>query len=131
MRRISFAYDASYPGEPMPVLSLEFRQTTGAPGLVLNQVIADTGADASALPWTDCEALQLTTAQGRPGLMGGMAGGSAPTLHFPVWVFIDGQEYPCRLQADFVGNERILSRDVLNQLDTLFRGPAREMIVNP
>jgi hypothetical protein len=94
-------------------------------------VIADTGADASALPWTDCEALQLTTAQGRPGLMGGMAGGSAPTLHFPVWVFIDGQEYPCRLQADFVGNERILGRDVLNQLDTLFRGPAREMIVNP
>src|SRR5690349_12998872 len=50
MRRASFAYDASYAGEPLPVLTLEFRQVSGAPGVVLDRVIADTGADASALP---------------------------------------------------------------------------------
>jgi hypothetical protein len=46
-------------------------------------------------------------------------------------VYIDGQEHPCRLQADFLGNERILGRDVLNRLEVLFRGPIGEVIVNP
>jgi len=45
-------------------------------------------------------------------------------------VFLDGQEHPCRLQADFVGNERILRRDVLNRLEMLIREPAGEVIVN-
>jgi predicted aspartyl protease len=131
MRRVRFAYDGSYPGEPLPVVTLEFRPVSGAPGVTLDQVIADTGADATALPWTDCQRLQLTAAQGRPGLMAGVAGGAAPTLHFHVWVYLDGQEHRCRLQADFVGNERILGRDVLNRLEMLFRGPAGEVIANP
>lgn len=63
--------------------------------------------------------------------MGGVAGGSAPTLFFRVWAYVDGQEYPCRLQADFVGHERILGRDVLNRLEMLFRGPSGELVVNP
>jgi hypothetical protein len=66
-----------------------------------------------------------------PGWRGGVAGGTAATLYFPVWVFLDGQEYPCRLQADFIGTERILGRDVLNRLEILFRGPASEVVVNP
>ena len=63
--------------------------------------------------------------------MGGIAGGHAPTLIFRVWVYLDGQEHPCRLQADSVGNERILGRDVLNRLEMLFRGPAGEVVINP
>ena len=50
---------------------------------------------------------------------------------FLIWVWLDGQEYPCQLQADFAGRERILGRDVLNRLEILFRGPAGEVIVNP
>src|SRR3989442_118503 len=73
MRRISFAYDASYPGEPLPILTLEFRPVSGSPGVMLDRVIADTGADASALPWADCQGLPLTAAQGRPGRMGAVA----------------------------------------------------------
>lgn len=131
MRRVNFAYDRSYPGEPLPILSLEFRSASDSPGLTLDRVIADTGADASALPWSDCQRLQLTPAQGRPGRMGGVAGATAPTLQFRVWVYLDGQELPCRLQADFIGDERILGRDVLNRLDTLFRGPAGEVVISP
>ncbi len=131
MRRANFAYDVSYPGEPLPILSLEFRQASGSPGAILDRVIADTGADASAIPWTDCRQLRLDPSQGRPGWMGGVAGGSAPTLFFRVWVYVDGQEYPCRLQADFVGQERILGRDVLNRLEILFRGPSGEIVINP
>src|SRR5579862_9554633 len=43
MRRASFAYDATYPSEALPVLSVEFRTSRGTPGLVLVHVIPDTG----------------------------------------------------------------------------------------
>jgi hypothetical protein len=63
--------------------------------------------------------------------MTGVAGGSALALLFLAWVFLDGQEYPCRLHADFSGQERILGRDVLNRVEALFRGPASEVVVDP
>lgn len=131
VRRVSFGYDRAYPGEPLPTLALEFRPTSGSPGVILDRVIADTGADASVLPWADCQSLQLAPAQGRPSRIGGVTGGSVPTLHFRIWVHLDGQDYPCRLQADFNGTERIVGRDVLNRVDALFRGPAGEVVVNP
>jgi hypothetical protein len=66
-----------------------------------------------------------------PGLISGVGTTSAATLAFLVWVWLDGQERPCRLQADFTGDERILGRDVLNQVEVLFRGPAGEVVINP
>lgn len=131
IRRAAFAYDASYSGEPLPVMSIEFRTQSGSQGLVLDHVIPDTGADASVLPWSDCQRLQLTAAAGVQSLMSGVGGVSAATLSFLVWAHLDGQDYPCRLQADFVGAERILGRDVLNRVEILFRGPALAIIVNP
>src|SRR5438067_2118254 len=131
MRRATFAYDAGYPGEALPLLNAEFRSAPGAVGLALDRVIPDTGADASALPWADCQQLKLDPAAGAPGLMGGVGTTAVPTLMFPIWVHLDGQDYACRLQADFVGDERILGRDVLNRLEILFRGAALEVIVNP
>ena len=131
IRRAAFPYDASYPGEALPVLRVEFRPVSGAPGVVLDRVIPDTGADASVLPWADCQALQLAPSLGVQGLISGVAGSSAATLAFPIWALLDGQEYPCRLQADFIGKERILGRDVLNRLEMLFRGPVGELVVNP
>jgi hypothetical protein len=131
MRRAAFGYDNAYPNEPLPVLTVEFRKQSGAAGLILDRVIPDTGADASAIPWSDCEQLALDPAEGLPGLMGGVGNTSVPTTIFLSWVFLDGKDYPCRLQADFAGRERILGRDVLNALDILFRGAVREVIVNP
>jgi hypothetical protein len=131
MRRASFAYDATYPSEALPVLSVEFRKSAGFAGLVMDRVIPDTGADASALPWSDCQLLQLDPMDGLPGLIGGVGGSAAPTVVFPAWARLDGNEYACRLQADFVGQERILGRDVLNRLDVLFRGSAGEVVINP
>src|SRR5439155_5122937 len=82
MRRAHFAYDTSYAGEALPVIRAEFRRGSGASGLILEHVIPDTGADTSAIPWADCQALQLNPAQGVPGLMSGVAGGAASTLGF-------------------------------------------------
>lgn len=131
MRRASFNYDTMYPGEALPVLNAEFRKQAGAPGVILDRVIADTGADASALPWSDCEKLNLDPRDGVPGLMGGVGETVIATVVFPAWAHLDGATYPCRLQADFTGRERILGRDVLNRLEILFRGPAREIVLNP
>jgi len=64
IRRTSFRYDASYSGEALPVIDVEFRQASGSRGIVLDRVIADTGADASVLPWGDCQLLQLMPTQG-------------------------------------------------------------------
>ena len=131
IRRVTCPYDASYPGEALPLISVEFRQASGSPGVVLDRVVPDTAADASVLPWADCQVLQLDPSLGVQGLIGGIAGGSAATLAFQIWAQIDGQDYPCRLQADFVGSERILCRDVLNRMEILFRGPVGEVVVNP
>ena len=131
IRRTAFPYDASYPGEALPLISVEFRLKSGLPGVVLDRVIPDTGADASVLPWTDCQLLQLVPSMGVQSLISGVVGGSAATLGFLVWARLDEHEHPCRLQADFTGSERILGRDVLNRLEILFRGPASEVVVNP
>lgn len=131
MRRASFPYNTAYPGEPLPQLAAEFRTATGSPGMMLDQVIPDTGADATALPWVDCQAMGLNPSQGVPARIGGVGGSSAATLVFPGWVVLDGQEYRCWLQADFAGGEHILGRDVLNRVDVLFRGPAGEVVVHP
>jgi hypothetical protein len=131
MRRATFPYDIAYPGEPLPRLVAEFRIASGSAGTVLDQVIPDTGADATALPWMDCQALGLDPSQGQPARIGGVGASSAPTLVFAAWVFLDGREYRCRLQAEFVDGERILGRDILNRVDVLFRGPAGEVVVNP
>ncbi len=76
MRRASFPYDTAYPGEPLPQLAAEFRATSGTPGVLLDRVIPDTGADASAVPWSDCQAMGFDPSQGTPGLIGG--GPAAP-----------------------------------------------------
>jgi len=131
IRRVTCPYDASYPGEALPLIGVEFRQASGSPGVVLDRVIPDTGADASVLPWVDCQLLQLAPSSGVQSLISGVAGGSAATLAFQIWARLDGLDYPCRLQADFVGSERILGRDVLNRLEILFRGPVSEVVVNP
>lgn len=131
MRRAAFAYDPTYPSESLPVLAVEFRQRAGSPGFLLDRVIPDTGADASALPWSECQQVGLDPTTAVPALMGGVGATALPTLVFSLWARIDGNDYPCRLQADFAGNERILGRDVLNRVEVLFRGPAGEVVINP
>lgn len=131
IRRTTFNYDITYPSAALPVMNAEFRAASGATGVLLDRVIPDTGADTTTLPWSDCQQLHLDPALGVPGVISGVAGSHAVTMGFLIWVWLDGHEYPCQVQADFGGQERILGRDVLNALEILFRGPTREIIVNP
>jgi hypothetical protein len=119
IRRSSFQYDASYPGEALPAITVEFRQASGGPGVVLDRVIPDTGADASVLPWVDCQLLQLTPSMGVQGLISGVAGSSGATLAFQVWASLMGKI----IRAD--------CKRILSAVEILFRGPAGEVVVNP
>jgi hypothetical protein len=131
VRRVTFPYDIGYGTEAMPVLDVEFRSASGMSGVVLDRVIPDTGADMSVIPWADCRNLQFGATVGVPSMLQGVGGATIRTLAFTVWVSLDDQEIDCRLHADFGGHERILGRDVLNRLNVLFRGPAREVVINP
>ena len=131
MRRATFHYDRAYPDNPLPVLSAEFRNVSGETGIVFDRVIPDTGADTGSLPWVDCQALNLDPSGAEPSRMSGMAGGSAMTVLFTIWGYLDGNEYESRILVDVHGSERILGRDVLNALEILFRGPSGEIVVNP
>jgi hypothetical protein len=42
IRRAAFAYDTAYAGEALPTVTVEFRQTSGSPGVVLDRIIPDT-----------------------------------------------------------------------------------------
>ncbi len=86
MRRSCFAYDTTYPGQALPVVCVEFRTTSGSPGTLFDQVSVDTGADSSALPWPDCQQMQLDPIHSVPGIMGGVGGSRTPTVVFQVWV---------------------------------------------
>jgi len=131
IRRTTFTCDTAYPSAALPVVSAEFRSVSGATGVLLDRVIPDTGADTTTLPWSDCHQMHLDPSLGVPGVISGVGGGMAVTIGFLIWVWLDGREYPCQLQADFAGQERILGRDVLNRLEVLFRGPTGEVVVNP
>jgi hypothetical protein len=131
IRRASFGYDTAYSGEPLPCIKVEFKMSLGASGIAFDRVIPDTGADASILPWSDCQRLQLTPFMGVQRLMSGVTGHASSTFAFQIVANVDGRDYLCHLQADFLGNERILGRDVMNQFEILFRGPTGEVVVNP
>src|SRR5262249_8358801 len=49
IRRATFPYDPNYAGEALPLVSVEFRQNSGSPGVVLDRVIPDTGGGCQRL----------------------------------------------------------------------------------
>lgn len=131
IRTTIFTYDTGYNGEPLPMISVEMRTISGVPGVMIHDMIADTGADASTITWGDSQKLKLDPKVGEPVWLSGVAGGSIPTLKYDIWAYLDGDEHPCQLHIDTVGGNRLLGRDVLNRIVVTFDGPAGEVFVNP
>ena len=132
MHRAEFAYDTGYPGEPLPVIRIgaEFRPVSGTAGVEFDQIIADTGADTTALRRDDCQLLQLDPEQGIPAVMTGVGGGSANTLAFSfgsTWTATNMSANCTRISLVMNASWH----DVLNSLDVLFRGPRGVVVFNP
>lgn len=130
VRRLTVLYDSAYPGPPLPIVT-EFRTQPSLLGARLDRVIPDTGADTSVLPWADCQQVGIDFSIAAPSQMRGVGAIAQPSMLVAAWVYLDGSDYPCHIQVDFLGLDRILGREVLNEMEVLFRGPAREVVINP
>jgi predicted aspartyl protease len=121
--RRAFAYDLSYQPFPLPRVPATFAARQGASGTAFDDVILDTGADLTLLPERDGEQIGLRTSPYLTGVVRGIVGPSTTALVYRGIVEVAG--HSCRSLISLIrGPERILGRDVLNQLRVTLDGPA-------
>lgn len=130
-RRSVYAYDLAYQPFALPRLAVTFCNDAEAYAHTFADVIPDTGADVSVLPAGDCTTIDLFSSPYLTGLTSGVLGGGAATLIYRGKAELDGQRYAALIQPLAGGRERIVGRDVLNQLRVLFDGPAGQTTINP
>ena len=122
IRRI-FPYDTGYQPFPLPRVTARFTGPRGGQSPAFDNVIPDTGADLSLLPERDGEAIGLRESPYFTTTVRGIVGPSVTALVYRGIVEIAG--HSCRSLIQLVETpERILGRDVLNQLRVTFDGPA-------
>ena len=131
VRRAVFGYDQTYQPFPLPRITATIWNHSETHSQTCADVIPDTGADLSVLPDSDCAAIDLHSSPYFTGLSSGVLGAAVTTLIYRGKAEIDGQRYSALIQPIPGGHERIVGRDVLNQLRMLFDGPAAQAVVNP
>ncbi len=128
IRRREFTYDIAYRPFALPQAEVAFANYQGTERQLYPDVIPDTGADLSALPEDDCLAIDLFSSPYLMSLTRGVLGPSVSTLVYRGNVEINGTFYRSLIQPIPGGRERILGRDVLNQVKVTFDGPRRKVI---
>ena len=131
VRRGLFAYDHAYQPFPLPRLTATFFNHSETQSQLHPDAIPDTGADASVLPDGDCMAIDLFNSPCLAGIAAGIVGTSFTTLFYRGKVEIDGHRYAALIQSTPGGQERIIGRDVLNEMRILFDGPSKQVVVDP
>src|SRR5262249_40758451 len=126
-----FPYDQAYQPFPLPRIVMTFFNDAETRAQTLGDVIPDTGADVCLLPDADCLAIDLFHSTCLIGVAGGAVGSTAPTVIYHGKAEIDGSRFPALIQPVPGSHERIVGRDVLNQLRVLFDGPSGQVVVNP
>lgn len=123
VRRKDFAYDASYQPFALPRAEVTFSNYVQTRSKLCADVIPDTGADLSVLPDNDCQDIDLF---GSPYFLTqsrGVVGPSVTSLVYQGYAEINGLRFPVLIQAIRDISERILGREVLNQMRVTFDGP--------
>ena len=128
VRRREFSYDVNYRPFPLPRIEAAFANYHRTGRLLYQDVIPDTGGDLSVLPEDDCLAIDLFNSPYLISLTRGVLGPSVTTLLYRGNVEINGILYRSLIQPALEGKERILGRDVLNQIKVTFDGPRRKVI---
>lgn len=106
----------------MPQATIAFSNATRSHSQTFADVIPDTVADLSAVTEGDLYTLHLETGPAIPIRASGVTGSPITTMLYPAYASINGANYTCFLQI-LPGSDRILGRDVLNQLRVCFDGP--------
>ncbi len=129
VRRIEFSYDSSYQPFPLPRARVDLKNFTNSANATIDDMVLDTGADVTCIRQSDRDAAQLTVA--KQVTFSTRAYGHQPRLSvfYPAFVEIDGKAYRSLVQIVPDSEERILGRDVLNQLKTTFDGPQGKVTI--
>lgn len=131
IRRIEFGYDRNYRPFALPQAQVTFANHAWTSTKLCQNVIPDTGADLSILSEQDCQDIDLFNSPCFPTLSRGFTGPSVPVLSYRGNVEINGHRLPSLIQFVPGGTERILGRDVLNQIRVTFDAPANKVIFEP
>lgn len=128
VRLREFSYDVAYRPFALPRAEVTFSNYHQTGRRLYPDVIPDTGGDLSVLPEDDCLAIDLFSSPYLMSLTRGVLGPSVTTLVYRGNVEINGTIYRSLIQPIPGGRERILGRDVLNQIKVTFDGPQHKVI---
>ncbi len=131
VRRQEFAYDQTYHPFALPRAEVTFANYARTSARLYPDVIPDTGSDLSILREQDCQDIDLFSSPYLPSLTRGVVGASVSVLVYRGNVEINGQRLPSLIQFIPGGQERLLGRDVLNQLCVTFDAPGNKVIFEP
>lgn len=124
--RRSFSYDTTYQPFALPRIAATFSDRHRNRSATYEDVIPDTGADITLLSEQEGEALGLQAYPYLASTVRGVLGPSVPAVIYQGIVDIDRRSYRSLIQLIETA-ERILGRDVLNQLRITFDGPAGQV----
>lgn len=129
IRRVSFPYDSSYPVFPIPRASVKVHNTAFGASKDISDLVLDTGADVTCLREQDCDDAHLDEGGAYLNKVQIYGGGEKQAIFFDGIIELDQRRYNALIQM--VGNtdERILGRDVLNQLKVTFDGPEKKTTI--
>jgi hypothetical protein len=94
-------------------------------------VIPDIGADLCVLPDSDCNSFDLFNSPYFTAISSGVVGASVTTLIYQGKAEVAGSLFSALIQPVAQGQDRLIGRDVLNQLRLLFDGPAQKVVIDP
>ena len=126
--RRTFSYDAGYHPFPLPRITATFSDRHRNRSASYEDVIPDTGADISLLPERDGADIGLRAYPYMATMMRGVIGPRVPAVVYQAVVDINGRSFRSLIQL-VEASERILGRDVLNQLRITFDGPAGQVVI--
>lgn len=126
-REIGFVYDGSYT-PPIPRVEVKFLNFQRSHHATYGDVIPDTGADNTVLPFGDCAAAAIFSSPFYSSFSRGIDSSPAPTLLYRCFAEIGGHLSSCLIEPHQTFDGRLLGRDVLNSFVTTFDGPRRVTI---
>ena len=121
-REIGFAYDSSYT-PPIPRIEVKFSNFQQSHHATYTDVIPDTDADNTVLPFEDCAAVSIFSSPFYSSFSRGIDSAPTPTLLYRCFAEIGGHLSAALIEPHPTFDGRLLGRDVLNTFVTTFDGP--------
>jgi len=127
-RRVVFDYNRTYQPTSLPQARVTFTNFTQTHRQTFTDVIPDTGSDLSALPPNDASALRLLSGPYVASTVRGVGGQRVICPICPAYAQIQGRTLEAIIQVIPGQMERLLGREVLNQIVVTFDGPNGQVI---